>query len=137
MELMATFLNGLQAFSLYLLISLTFLLAFKLVYPLVTPQNEWQLIKSGNIAAAIAFGGSILGFSLALASAANHSVNLLDFAKWGAVALLAQCIAFVLVRFFTLRDIQKRLENNDIAAGVVMGLTSVSVGVLNAACMSY
>lgn len=137
MELMATFLVGLQDFSLYLVLSLAFLLAFKVFYPLITPQNEWQLIKSGNVAASIAFSGSILGFSLALASAANHSVNLFDFAKWGVVALLAQCIAFVIVRLFTLKDIQARLERNDLAAGVVMGVTSVSVGVLNAACMSY
>jgi putative membrane protein len=33
--------------------------------------------------------------------------------------------------------ISERIENNETSAGVMLGLVSVAVGILNAACMSY
>ena len=44
-------------------------LVFKLVYQWVTPYKEADLIKQGNVAAAIALGGALIGYILALASA--------------------------------------------------------------------
>ena len=125
-------------FALYFGISLVFLMLFKFVYTLVTPHDEWTLIKEKqNVSAAIGFGGAIIGFSLALASAASNSVSILDFATWGVIALIAQCLAFAVVRFVFMPKIVERIEQNEISAGVVLGATSVAIGVLNAACMTY
>lgn len=133
-----SFQHGFLAFAMYFGVAIVFLLTFKFAYSMATPQQEWDLIKNQkNTAAAIGFGGAVIGFALALASAANSSAGPVDFAKWGAVALVAQLLAFWLVRIFLMRDIQKRLEENETSAGVILGATSIAVGLLNAACMSY
>ncbi|WP_243464956.1 DUF350 domain-containing protein [Photorhabdus temperata] len=56
---------------------------------------------------------------------------------WGVVALLAQIAGFFMVRVFMMPKIVSRIENNEIPAAVVLAAVSISVGLLNAACMTY
>ncbi len=134
----ADLLTSILHFSAYFGLSLVFIVVFKFVYTLVTPHDEWKLIKSDkNTAAAIGFGGALVGFSLALSGAASNSVSLLDFATWGVVALVAQTLAFLIVRFGFMPRIVERIEANEISAGVMLAATNIGVGLLNAACMAY
>lgn len=137
MEHIAASLNGLINFGLYFFLSLVMLLIFKYVYTLITPHDEWKLVKAHNTSAAIGLVGAIIGFALALGSAASHSVSLADFLVWGLVALLAQAVAFALVRYILMPDIVRSITDNEIPAGIILGGTSVAVGILNAACMTY
>ena len=125
-------------FVLYFGVSIAFLLIFKFAYTLVTPHDEWHLIKDQkSTSAAIGFGGAIIGFSLALAGAATNSVSLVDFATWAAIALVAQCLAFAIIRFGFMPRIVQRIEDNEVSAGIMLGVVNVAIGILNAACMSY
>lgn len=138
MEAIQTSLTGLTNFALYFSIALALLLAFTFIYSLVTPHNEWKLVKEDkNAAAATGFIGAVIGFALALASAISNSVSLIDFAIWGLVALVAQIIAFAIVRFVFMPRIVQRINDNELSAGIVLGGTSIAVGLLNAACMTY
>jgi putative membrane protein len=129
---------GISNFAMYFGIAVLFLIIFKSVYGLATPHSEWKLIKEEkNTAAAIGFGGAIIGFSTALAGALSNSVGLIDFAIWGVVALIAQVIAFSVVRFVFMPKISLRIESNEVSAGIVLGATNVAVGLINAACMTY
>ena len=138
MEAIQASLFGLIDFASYFAVSILLLLAFKFVYALITPQDEWKLVKDEqNTAAAIGFMGAVIGFSLALASAASNSESLIDFVVWGVIALLAQTIAFAIVRFIFMPKIVQRINDNEVSAGIVLGGTSIAVGLLNAACMTY
>lgn len=138
MEATNATLSGLANFAVYFAIALALLLAFKFIYALVTPHDEWKLVKEDkNIAAAIGFIGAVIGFALALAGAISNSVSLMDFAIWGVVALFAQTVAFAIVRFVFMPRIVQRINDNEISAGIVLGGISVAVGLLNAACMTY
>lgn len=131
-------LAGLGSFALYFVISIIFLFIFKVVYAFVTPHDEWKLVKEEqNVAAAVGFAGAIIGFSIALGGAATNSFSLVDFAIWGVVALLAQSLAFALLRYTFLPTIAERITNNEVSAGVMLAGMSIAVGLLNAACMSY
>ncbi len=131
-------LTAVTNFGLYFSLSIIFLVVFKFAYTFITPHDEWQLIKEEkSTSAAIGFGGAIIGFSLALAGAATNSVSIIDFATWGVIALIAQCVAFALIRFGFMPRIVQRIEDNEISAGVMLGVINVSIGILNAACMSY
>jgi putative membrane protein len=111
---------------------------FKIVYAFVTPHDEWKLVKEDkNTAAAIGFGGAMIGFSIALSGAITNSEFFLDYAIWGTVALLAQLVAFALLRFTFMPKIAERINNNEVSAGIILGSMSVAVGMLNAACMTY
>ena len=138
MEVVWDSLSGISVFALYFFVALLLLMVFKWVYVLITPHDEWKLVKQeNNTAAAIGFIGAVIGFSLALSSAASNSVSLVDFAVWGLVALAAQSIAFLMVRFLFMPKVVERINANEVSAGIILGGVSVSVGLLNAACMTY
>ncbi|GAC27845.1 DUF350 domain-containing protein [Brumicola pallidula] len=129
---------GLQNFAIYFVISIALFFVFKLVYSFVTPHDEWKLVKEEkSTAAAIGFGGAMIGFAIALSGAVKNSEFLLDYAIWGVVAIVAQLLAFALLRFTFMPKIAERIQNNEVSAGVMLGAMSVAVGLLNAACMSY
>ena len=74
MEMLQTSLAGLGNFAMYFLISIVLFFVFKLLYTFITPHDEWKLVKEQqNTAAAIGFGGAMIGFAIALAGAASSS----------------------------------------------------------------
>lgn len=113
-----------------------FTVIFKIVYQWVTPYNEGQLIREGNVAAALALGGALVGYVLPLASALSNTVTLVEFCAWAALAGVLQIAAFTLVRMVVMKDVAARIEKGEIAAGVYLLSISLAVGVLNAACMT-
>lgn len=131
-----TSLAGLPAFMLYFSLAVILLLLFVRIYTWVTPQEEFALIRAGNSAAAIAFAGTLIGFSLPLSSAITHSMSLLDCAIWGAVALVVQVLTFV-VSQLVLKQLPQRITEGNVAAGIFSAACSITVGMLNSACMTY
>lgn len=129
---------GLGHFAAYFGLSILLLFAFKIVYAFVTPHDEWKLVKDDhNTAAAVGFGGAIVGFCIALAGAVSNSEFLVDFVIWGVVALFAQTLAFALLRFTFMPKIAERIDNKEVSAGIMLAAVSIGVGLLNAACMTY
>ena len=138
METIVISLSGLANFGMYFGSALLFLMAFKFLYALVTPHIEWYLIKDQqNTAAAVAFGGAIIGFCIAISSAISNSDTFTDYMVWSVIALIAQLLAFAILRFTFMPKIAERLENAELSAGVILASVSVGVGLLNAACMTY
>ena len=130
----ATF-EGLIPFFAYLISAAILLAIFKKVYTVVTPYCEFEMIKEGNTAAALSFGGAVLGFAIPMAEAIRASHSLVDFAVWGVVAMAVQLVLFfVMQRPFP--KLVTRIQDGEVQMGVYMALTSVSIGLLNAACMS-
>lgn len=130
------FQEGATAFLLAFVVAGLFTIAFKYIYQWVTPYNEKALIRDGNVTAAIALAGALIGYALPLASALSHTVSLPEFAAWATVAGIVQIAAFSGVRLLALRDVKVRVENNEIAIGVYLAGISIAVGLLNAACMT-
>ncbi|EHR1106472.1 DUF350 domain-containing protein [Vibrio parahaemolyticus] len=140
MHMIAGLLAGFPNFLLYFSVSIIFVLAFKFIYVKLTPYDEWHLIKEKQntaAAAAVALSGAFLGYCIAISGAAKNSVNIVDFMVWGVVAMLAQIIAFAIVRFILLPRVTERIEKDELPAGIVLAAVSISVGMLNAACMTY
>ena len=79
-------LAGLPAFLTYFAVAVALLLAFAFIYTRITSHDEFALIREGKAAAAVALGGSLIAFVLTLGSAIVHSVSLLDFVIWAAIA---------------------------------------------------
>jgi len=138
MDMVINSISGLGNFALYFAASIALLFIFKIIYAFVTPHDEWKLVKEDkNLAAAVGFGGAMIGFSIALAGAATNSLSIGDFVIWGVVAIIAQSLAFALLRFTFMPKIAERINQNEVSAGTMLAAMSVSVGLLNAACMSY
>ena len=127
---------GFDDFMLYLALSIALLSIFIAIYVRVTPYREISLIREGNMAAAFSLSGSILGFIIPLSSAVRFSVNLVDMAIWGLIALVVQIAAFVVVKML-IPSITQDIPAGKGAQGFFLGSLSLAVGLLNAACMSY
>jgi putative membrane protein len=130
------YLFTLPDFALYFLCALILLSLFLVVYTRLTPQHEWRLIRDGNSAAAISLAGAMLGFVLPLGSAIMNSLSLMDMLVWGTVALVIQLGAFWIARALLAR-LPERISKGEISAGITAAAFSISIGVLNAACMTY
>ena len=127
---------GLPEFVAYLVVSAVLLLVYIVVYSAITPHNEFGLIRENNMAAAVAFSGSLLGFVVPLSAAVTNSSSIGDCAIWGLVALVVQIAAYLLLRL-PVSNLSGRIAEGQTAAGIWLGAGSLAAGMVNAACMSY
>jgi putative membrane protein len=108
---------------------------FQFIYTRLTPHKEFELIRSGNVAAAIALGGAIVGFAIPASNVIAYSINILDFVVWAVIAAFVQLLAFLMTSL-VLKGASQRIQNGEIAAGIYVAAVAISVGMLNAACMT-
>jgi putative membrane protein len=127
-------LQGITGFFLYFATAVAAEAIFVVLYMAVTPHHEAALIKAGNTAAALAFGGAVIGFTLPLTSAIAHNVSLPGTVAWAGVALVVQLAVFLLANLLR-RDLSRRIEAGDLAAGIMVAVASVTSGMISAACM--
>ena len=112
---------------------------FLYLYAVVTPYDDYKLIfEDNNIAAALGFGGAIVGVSIPLYSALVNSVSYIDFAIWGVVAIFIQLIfAFIVTRLGGKYSFKTKISEGIIPVGILMAFLSITIGLLNAGSMSY
>ena len=134
-EQLVTFLGNLSEFLIFFLVASVLVLLFVFVYTRVTRHNELDLIKKNSTAAAVAFSGSLIGFALPLASTMINSVNVIELALWGGIALIVQVLVYLLIRL-PMPRISERIEADEVAAGIWLGACSMVAGILNAASMT-
>ena len=127
---------GLPNFLLYFALALVLLTIFVAIYVRVTSYREFVLIRGGNVAAAISLSGALIGFVLPLASAIAHSVNPVDMVAWGAIALLVQLVVYAAVSRLV-PHLREAIEADRAAPATLLAALAISVGILNAACLTY
>lgn len=115
------------------------LVAFAFLYERVTPYDDYQLIYvEKNKAAAISFGGAIIGVSLPIFSALNSSVSYFDFLTWGIIAIAIQLVfAYISTSKTCKYSFKEPIMEGNLSVGILMSAISIAIGVLNAGSMSY
>jgi len=123
------------AYILYLLSGFLLLAVFFAIYTKITPFDELSLIQEGNGAAAFSLGGALIGFSLTLASSVLHSNTYMLFIGWAIGAMVVQIASYAALTR-VLPNMNASITDNNLAMGALMGTTSLTVGIINAACLS-
>jgi putative membrane protein len=108
---------------------------FLTLYVNLTPHREFRLIREGNVAAAISLNGALLGFAVPLASVIAHSANLVDLAAWGVIALAVQLFGFTAARML-LPHLPQAIEQGNVSDAIFLAGLSLTLGILDAACMA-
>ena len=126
--------NALPAFAGFFAAACALLAAFLGLYVLVTPYNELALIRDGNSAAAVSFGGALIGFALPLAVSVAVSHNLYAMLGWGVVAGVVQLLAYVAARV-ALPRLNESIPQGKLASGIFLATLALGVGILNAGCI--
>jgi len=122
-------------YLLHLATAAMLLMAFFVIYTKVTPMDEVLLIRQGNHAAALSLGGALIGFSITLSSALLHTADYYQFFGWAAGAMVVQLLAYAITTRL-LRMAKDQIEANNGAFGGLLGAISVSIGLINAGCIS-
>jgi putative membrane protein len=122
-------------YLLHLFTAAALVLAFFVVYTRVTPYDEVHLIREGNVAAALSLGGSLIGFSATIASSLVHTADYYQFAGWAFGAMVTQLLVWA-VTTRLLRMSKDQIEADNCAFGGLLGAISLSIGIVNAGCIS-
>ena len=119
--------------------ALGLVIVFLYLYAVVTPYDDYKLIfEDNNVAAALGFGGAIIGVSIPLYSALVNSVSYTDFVIWGVIAILIQLIfALVVTRISGKYSLESKISQGVVPVGILMAFLSICIGLLNAGSMSY
>lgn len=123
----------------FFITALALVIVFLYLYAIVTPYDDYKLIfEENNIAAALGFGGAIIGVSIPIYSALVHSISYMDFAIWGVVAIIIQLVfAFIVTRLEGKFSFKERISQGVVPVGILMAFLSIAIGLLNAGSMSY
>ena len=132
----AHFLATLPNFLAYLGTAIVLLVAFMAIYLYVTPYDEINLIRANNTAAAISLSGAVLGFAMPISNVIAHSDTLADLAVWGVIAGIVQLLAWMVARV-ALPRLKEAIAAGQVAPAIFVAALSVTVGLINAACMTY
>lgn len=126
-------------FLAYLGVAMLLLIVGMVLFTISTPKiNEFKLIAQKNVSAAMLLGGKVVGLALVLGAAAEYSISLMDMAIWGAIGIVAQIVVFIIAELITFRfSIQKAIEQDNRAVGMMLLSLSIAVGWVVAKCLSY
>ncbi len=127
--------SGLPFLISHFVISIGIFLVGLWFYTLITPMNELELIRRGNIAASISLFGACVGISIPLAMCLASSVNSIDIIIWGSIAVILQLVCFKVVDLF-LNDLSKRIIDGEIGVSIILLSFKISIALLNAAALS-
>lgn len=119
------------SFMIYFVVAIVLLVVFMFIYEKLTPYKEFAEIANNNIAAAITFGGAIIGFTLPLAAAIFYTHDIFEMAKWAAITGLVQLVVFTALRRFV-----PNIQAGNVAPAILLFSMSVAIGILNAICIS-
>ncbi len=123
------------SYAIHLIASAILLGIFFVIYTKITPFDELALIHAGKGAAALSFGGALIGFSLTLGSAIVHNATLVEVLMWAVAAMIVQIIVYA-VASRLMHTVRTEIEAGNVAMGGFMGSVSLVAGIVNAACLS-
>jgi putative membrane protein len=128
------FASGLPLVLLHGAITFGFLVLGCLIYGFLTPHREIQLIREGNAAAAVSFGGLIVGLALPLAASLAASNSLVEIALWGAAVVAVQLLIFRLLDML-MTGLPQRIREGEVAAAGLLVAAKLSVALIFSAAL--
>ena len=134
MEYISALITGLPFLISHLFITLCLLFLGITSYIFLTPIKELKLIKDGNLSASISFSGALLGIGIPLASSLSVSNSILEIIIWGLTAILLQLLCFKVTDTF-LKDLSKRIEDDQLATSILLFSIKISVSLINSAAI--
>ncbi len=127
--------SGFPVMLLHAGVTLAIFAAGAALYALFTPNREIRLVRDGNPAAAISFGGVLVGLALPLAFALAASTSLVEIALWGGSTAIVQLFLFWLIDL-VLHGLPQRVREGDIGAAALLAAARLAVAALLAGAVA-
>ena len=129
------FASGFPITLLHAGVTLLMLLIGATIYSLLTPYKEIHQIREGNSAAAVAYGGVIIGLAIPLAASMAASTSVRDIVLWGDATILLQLFVFRLVDFL-LAGLPNRINEGEVSAAVLLVSAKLAAALVLAAAVA-
>ena len=130
-----SFMTGLPVLLLHYLVTLTMLAIGVTVYLWMTPYRELELIRDGNVAAAVSLGATIISLAMPLAFSMAVSVGVWDIVLWGLVTLLIVLVVYRVIDFL-MKDLPRRIELGELGPAILLAAVKLGVSIITAAAVS-
>lgn len=105
------------------------------LYAALTPHREIALIREGNTAAALSFGGVLIGMALPLASSLRASVSPLEIGLWGVATIAVQLLVFKVIDWI-LRGLPERIQEGEVSAACLLVGAKIASALIFAAALA-
>ncbi|HEX7056532.1 MAG TPA: DUF350 domain-containing protein [Bacilli bacterium] len=104
------------------------LIVFLSVFEFVTTYNNWEEIKRGNVAVALATGGKIFGICNIFRFAIAHNDSVYHALVWGIFGFILLLVAYFLFEFLTPAfKIDQEIKGDNRAVGFISFTISVAL----------
>lgn len=129
------FAAGFPTTLLHTAITLVLLVVGGAVYALLTPYKEIQQIREGNAAAAVSYGGVLVGLAAPLAFSLSASTSAVEVAIWGAAVTVVQLLVFRVVDVL-LTGLPQRAQDGDVAAAALLTAAKLACALILSAAVA-
>ena len=113
------------------------MIVFLAIFELVTKYRNWEEIKNGNLAVAMATGGKIFGIANIFRHSILHNDTLFKMISWGVFGFFLLLIGYFIFEFLTPKfKIDEEIENNNKAVGFISMVISIGLSYIIGAGLS-
>ncbi|MBY0124021.1 DUF350 domain-containing protein [Bacillus sp. S/N-304-OC-R1] len=113
------------------------MIVFLAIFELVTKYRNWEEIKNGNVAVAMATGGKIFGIANIFRHSILHNDTLFTMISWGVFGFFLLLIGYFIFEFLTPKfRIDEEIENNNKAVGFISMVISIGLSYIIGAGLS-
>lgn len=107
------------------------------IFEIVTKYKNWEEIKRGNVAVAMATGGKIFGVCNIFKYSIEHHNSLFQMVGWGLFGFTLLIIAYWLFEFLTPSfNVDKEIEKDNRSVGFISLIISVGLSFVIGASIS-
>jgi putative membrane protein len=104
------------------------MVVFLAIFEVVTKYKNWEEIKKGNLAVAMATGGKILGVANIFRSSIEVHNSLLEMIGWGIYGFVLLLIGYFIFEFLTPKfKIDEEIQNDNRAVGLISLIISIGL----------
>ncbi|WP_010099065.1 DUF350 domain-containing protein [Ornithinibacillus scapharcae] len=101
---------------------------FLAVFELVTKYKNWEEIKKGNLAVAMATGGKIFGIANIFRFSIEHNDALLTSIAWGTVGFILLLLGYFIFEFLTPSiRVDEEIGKGNKAVGLISMIISIGL----------
>jgi putative membrane protein len=104
------------------------MIVFLAIFELVTKYKNWEEIKNGNIAVAMATGGKIFGIANIFRHSISQHDSLFTMIGWGVFGFFLLLTGYFIYEFLTPKfRIDEEIEKNNKAVGFISMVISIGL----------
>lgn len=107
------------------------LVVFLAIFEMVTKYKNWEEIKKGNMAVAMATGGKIFGVANIFRYSIEQNNSLLSMVGWGIYGFVLLLVGYFIFEFLTPKfNIDVEIQNDNRAVGFLSMAISIGLSLV-------